>query len=127
MGKEPLKLKFYYAVWLPIAAHVDGVSHWLQGHRVTFVRSIDLWSGFLGAIECDECPETRLENGKHVGLSIWMRHSTLVMRIAQVVCGCMGHRELKHPTRGNDEPIRDQWYCSRCISDVLPPSAGAED
>lgn len=117
--KEPLKLKFYFAVWLPLSAHVDGVSHWLQGHRTTFIGSVDLWSGFLGDISCEECPETSMEDGKHVGLSIWCRHSSLIMHVGQAICGLLGHRELKHPTRG-EEPVLDQWYCSRCMGHVEP-------
>jgi hypothetical protein len=89
-----------------IHARWEGLRHILKGHKVHWRDRGDIWSGCTGDIVCETC-----------NLNIWCRHTYWLMWIMQQICGWQGHRELRHPTQG-DQPLMDQWYCYRCGADV---------
>lgn len=121
---------------LGLAARFSGARHAIAGHKVVWRRGFDLWTGFLGFIECDDCPETSIDvEGKHCGLSIWGRQSRLVGFLGQVACCLLGHPAFQHPKqldrfaghRGRSTECQedvepdgamvyrtDQWHCVRC-------------
>jgi hypothetical protein len=110
-----------------LQAHATALWHALRGHQVTWVSGcIDLWTGHLGCLLCEACPDTSLdEKGRHVGLAIWARSNLTVWWVMQRICARQGHRELRHPKRGGLMGqwvyVHDKWYCARCLADVDAP------
>jgi hypothetical protein len=110
-------------LWLPINARLHALWHLVRGHKVRWYADPDLWTGHLGWIECVDCPDTK----DGVGLVIWGRHAVWRMRIAQWICGKLGHRDYQHPYMLS-EPGPDGehvklyqyhvWHCGRCLADV---------
>lgn len=109
-----------------LEARACGIWHLVRGHRLHWREHVDLWTGFTGAINCEACPDTRMEDGEHVGLAIWMRHWHWMMRVGQFVCGVLGHPGWKHPQQwsGLGDPCDDanmvdvegEWFCVRCVT-----------
>lgn len=110
-----------------IQARWEALGHLLRGHKLKWRGDcIDLWTGHLGYIECKECPDTALEDGKHVGLDLWMRHNRLIWWFARRLCAWLGHPEHRHPQHmdtdlGMSVDIESKWYCCRCLADTKGP------
>lgn len=108
-------------------AHGDAFVHMLRGHRVAwFGDCVDLWTGHLGCISCEACPDSRVENGKHVGAILWARDNAAIWWLGRFICRWLGHDELRHPQTwhcGFMAYLHDKWYCYRCLEDIESPQA----
>ena len=115
-----------------LSARLEALKHLLQGHRLRWRDGgIDLWTGFTGSITCEECPDTEMEDGTHVGLILWSRSNRPLWWFSRKLCAWLGHPEHRHPQRytGSDDAegnpimadIEDQWYCYRCVADTKGP------
>jgi hypothetical protein len=116
----------YWGPWLSLQAHSSAVWHWLRGHKVHFIGDLELWCGCWGDVWCEECPDTAIEDGKHVGLSIWCRHSWAIAWLGMKLCGLLGHPVFQHPKR-YDAYVEDEIYCYRCMFDSKLRKAWAND
>ena len=108
-----------------IQARFSAIGHLLRGHDLRWRVNGDPWSGCFGDIECSSCPDS--SDGK-TDVIVWCRQNQLWSLFAQLVCGWLGHPDLRHPqrstgwneatNRGDYEDIKDRWYCYRCMADV---------
>lgn len=107
-----------------IQARVDAIGHILRGHKLLWrgYGCIDPWTGHTGCIICEECPDSSVEDGKHVGYVFWMRHWRWMNWVGQKVCAFLGHSERRHPQTGDGNggwvDVPDEWYCYRCLADL---------
>jgi hypothetical protein len=116
-----------YCYGYSIQAHWDALIHMLRGHDLRwFGDCVSLWDGHLGCIICDKCPDTGVEDGEHVGLIIWMRHSDALHWFGMRLCGLIGHPLFQHPKSG-DTYKEDEIYCYRCMTDSKLRKVWLED
>lgn len=112
-----------------IQARAEAFVHLLRGHNLRWRGDcFDWWTGHTGCIVCEGCPDTSVENGKHVGCIFWCRTNRPLWWLGRTICGWLGHPELRHPQRGNGREdaegnpilvdVVDEWYCYRCLADV---------
>lgn len=109
-----------------IRARWEALKHLLRGHQLRWRDDgIDLWTGHMGCIVCEECPDTALEDGKHVGVHLWSRDNRLLGWLGQQLCAYLGHPEHRHPQRGDGNEgwvdVESEWYCYRCLADTKGP------
>lgn len=115
-------------VWWRIEAHYDWVMHTLRGHKTRgYWQCWSLWVGHLGCLTCEECPDTSIEDGKHVGLVIWMSNSNAMLWIGQRLCGLLGHQLFQFSKVSGGHYSEDQIYCYRCMADSTIRKVWLED
>lgn len=113
--------------WWGISARWHAIQHLWRGHDVKWRGGgcFDWWSGH-SCITCEECPDTSVEDGKHVGLVFWMRRNRVWEWIGTRICGFVGHPLFQHPKVG-DQYKEDEVYCYRCMFEAPVRKVWLED
>lgn len=103
-----------------VQARLSYFSHLFRGHKVHWRTGGEWWVGCTGDITCDECPDTE----DRCGLTIWCRYNRVTGKLAELLCGLLGHPSWQHAqkSKGWDEqkeesilePDLDSVCCTRC-------------
>lgn len=112
-------MRFYFD--LAFRARIAALVHLFRGHKLHWRDNFYPWSGCYGDIWCEGCPDAN-----HKDLCIWIRYRPVLHRIAQAVCGYLGHSGweqtriiIDFDAEGNEivEDKPGSFYCTRCMKD----------